>query len=52
MTPAAGYILEWEAPVVKRYRLDTRHSDKIEVEHSSAEIISASDAGAVLYNVV
>ena len=52
MTPAAGYSLEWMSREVRRYRLDTRHSDKIEAQHSTAEVITASDAGAVLFNVV
>jgi len=52
MTPAAGYVLEWQAREVRRYRLHTRHADKIEAQHSVAELISASEAGAVLYNAV
>ena len=52
MTPSAGYMFTWEGRTVRRYRLDTRHSDKIEVEEATAEVISASDAGGVLINVV
>jgi hypothetical protein len=52
MTPAAGYMFTWENRQVRRYRLDTRHADKIEVEESADERICASDAGGVLYNCV
>jgi hypothetical protein len=52
MTPAAGYTFTWENRTVKRYRLDTRHSDKIEVEESTDERISASDAAGILYNTI
>jgi len=52
MTPAAGYSLEWMNREVRRYRLDTRHADKIEAQHSVSEVISASEAGSVLYNCV
>lgn len=52
MTPAAGYTFLWEGRRVRRYRLDTRHSDKFEVEEASVPVICASDAGGVLYNAV
>lgn len=52
MTPAAGYTFTWESRTVKRYRLDTRHADKLEVEESTDERISASDSGGVLYNCI
>jgi hypothetical protein len=52
MTPAAGYTFTWENRQVKRYRLELEHSDEIEVEESTDERVSASDAGGVLYNCV
>ena len=52
MTPAAGYCLEWMGREIRRYRLDVRHSDKIEAQHSTAEVISASDAAGIIYNCV
>ena len=52
MTPAAGYVFEWQARQVSRFRDDVAHTDIIEAQHSVAEVISASDAGAVLYGCV
>jgi hypothetical protein len=51
-TPAAGYTFEWLNRSVNRYRLDPEHSDLIEAQHAVDHRISASDAGAVLYNCV
>jgi len=52
MTPAAGYTLEWEARTIRRYRQDQEHTDVIEGTHSTDEVVSASDAGAIIYNAV
>lgn len=52
MTPSAGYVFTWEQRTVKRYRLDERHADKFEVEEAMVPVITASDAGAILYNCV
>ncbi len=52
MTPAAGYLLEWEQRTVRRYRLDEERSDKFEASHSTAECITASDAGALCASAV
>lgn len=52
MAPTAGYTFEWLGREVSRYRLDTSHADLIEAQHSTAEVISASDAGAVIYDAV
>jgi hypothetical protein len=51
-TPAAGYLLEWQTRQIRRYRLDTKHADMFEATHSTAEIISASDAGAIVYAAI
>jgi len=52
MTPAAGYVLEWGNRTVRRYREDQEHQDVVEAMHYTDEVITASDSGAVLYNVV
>ncbi len=52
MTPAAGYVLQWQSREIRRYRLDTRHADKIEAQHSTTEIVTASDSGAIVYAAV
>jgi hypothetical protein len=51
-TPAAGYVFQWQPRNVQRYRLQTRHADLFECSHSTAEVTAASDAGAILFNVV
>lgn len=51
-TPAAGYTFEWMNRSVNRYRLDPEHSDLIEAQHAVDTRIVATEAGAVLYNVV
>jgi len=52
LTPAAGYVLEWNNRQVRRFRRDEEYSDKIEASHAVVEVITASDAGACLYDVV
>lgn len=52
MTPAAGYTLEWQSRQVRRFRREEEYTDVVEASHSTDEIISASDAGAILYNCV
>ena len=52
MTPTAGYVFEWRSRTVRRFREDQEYTDIIEASHDVAEVISASDAGAVLYSVV
>jgi hypothetical protein len=52
MTPAAGYVLQWGDRQISRFRLDREHADEFEAGHFTAEIITASDAGAVIYNTV
>lgn len=56
MEPAAGYVFEWRAMgtprQVYRYREAARHQDVIEVQHATDEKITASDAGAIIYNAV
>lgn len=52
MTPSAGYVLEWNARTVNTYREDQEHQDVIEAMEYTDEVITASDAGALLANVV
>jgi len=52
MTPAAGYVFEWEARQVRTYRMDQERVDVFEASHSVAECISASDAGTVIFDAV
>lgn len=52
LTPAAGYVLEWETRKINRYRLDEEHADKFEAIHATAEVTTASDAAAIVYDVV
>jgi hypothetical protein len=51
MAPAAGYVFEWETRKVARFREDQERQDVIEASHSVAEKITASDAGAIIYDV-
>ena len=50
--PAAGYVLTWGARKVERFREEQEHQDVIAAEHYTDEIVSASDAGAGLYDCV
>ncbi len=52
MTPSAGYLLEWQTREVRRYREDQERQDVLEASHYTDEVISASDAGALVYNAV
>jgi len=52
MTPAAGYVLEWGTRTVSEYREDQEHQDVYEVQEFTDEVITASDAGSILYDVV
>lgn len=52
MTPSAGYTLEWGARSVNVFREDQEHQDVIEAGHYTDEVITASDAGAIVYNAV
>jgi hypothetical protein len=47
-TPAAGYLLEFETRVVRQYRNEQEHSDTFEALHSTAEVVAASEAGAII----
>jgi hypothetical protein len=51
-TPAAGYVLQWGNREVRRYREEQEHQDVLEAQEAYAVVITASDAGAVLYNAV
>lgn len=52
MTPSAGYLLEWQSREVRRYREDQERQDVLEASHYTDEVISASDAGAIVYDVI
>ncbi len=52
MTPAAGYILEWMPRQVRRFRMDQEYTDVVEASQNVAEIVTASDAGAIIYDAV
>ena len=52
MEPAAGYVFRWGTDEVKRFREDLEESDVFRVEHSVDEVISASEAGAILSNAI
>jgi len=52
LTPSAGYILEWKNRSSEMYREDQEHQDVFEIGHYTAEVVSASDAGAICYNCI
>lgn len=52
MTPSAGYLLEWQSREVRRYREDQERQDVLEASHYTDEVISASDAGAIIYDAI
>ena len=52
MTPSAGYVFEWRNRTVRRFREQQEYTDVIEVSHDIDEVITACDAGAVLYSVI
>lgn len=52
MTPAAGYVLQWGDREVRRFREDQERQDVVEACHYTDEVITASDAGALIYNAV
>lgn len=52
MTPAAGYVFEWESRRVRTYRMDQERTDVFEASHATAEVISASEAGTVIWDAV
>ncbi len=50
--PAAGYCLQWGERKVERFREEQEHQDVIAAEWFTDEIVSASDAGAGMYDAV
>lgn len=48
LTPSAGYIFQFKSRQVNRFRLDTRHADKIECLENWDAVIVATDAGYLL----
>ena len=51
-TPSAGYLLEWLGRTTRVYQEEQEHQAVIEVRHATAEVISASDSGAICYDCV
>jgi len=51
MEPASGYVFTWQDFTVSRFREDQEKQDIIEAEHHTDEVICASDAGGIIYNV-
>ena len=51
-SPSAGYIFQWMARTVSRYREEQEHQDVLECQEAYAIVVSASDAGGILYNAV
>ena len=47
-SPSAGYVFQWGARAVNRYREDQEHQDIIEVTESFDQKLVASDAGYLL----
>lgn len=52
MEPAAGYVFRWGADEVKRFRQDLEEQDVFRVSHNVDEVITASDAAAILSNCI
>ena len=52
MVPAAGYCLNWQATTVSRFREEQEKQDILEAAHHSDEVITASDAGGVMYSCI
>lgn len=50
--PAAGYCLQWGNRAVRRFRDDQARMDVVDAEEFSAEIVSSSVAGALLFDTV
>jgi len=52
MTPAAGYVFNWLNREVRQYREDQEKTDVFEASEYADEVISASDAAGIIYDVV
>ncbi len=52
MTPAAGYVMNWGGNVVETFREKQEKQNVYTAEHHTDEVITASEAGAVLADVV
>lgn len=52
MAPAAGYVLSWGARSVSRFREDQERQDIFEASEHADEVITASAAGAIVYDAV
>ncbi len=51
-TPSAGYILRWGSRKLSTFREEQEHQDVVEIEMFTSEVVTASDAGANIYNCV
>jgi hypothetical protein len=52
MTPAAGYTLRWMDRSLEVFREDQERQDVYTANEYTDEIITASDAGAIIYDAV
>lgn len=48
LTPSAGYIFQFKSRQTNRFRLDTRHADKIEVLENWDSVVTAADAAYLI----
>jgi len=52
MEPAAGYVMSWGSRTASEYREDQEKQDVFEVAEYTDEVITASDAGAIIPDAV
>ena len=52
MSPASGYVLSWGSRTASEFREDQEKQDIFEVAEYTDEVITASDAGGIVYNAV
>lgn len=52
MEPAAGYVLRWGNFEVNRFREDQERQDVVEAAHYTDEVVTASNAGGIVYDAI
>jgi len=52
MTPAAGYVFRWKTREVRQFREDQEYTDVFTGNEYLDEVITACDAGSILYDCV
>ena len=50
MTPSAGYVFQWKARQVNRFREDQEHQDVVETLENWDAVLTATDAGYLIKN--